>query len=391
MRIGFDGRWYNDSGVGTYVAELLQALACLQSRSTSGQKPFELFVYEDPKNPLPQLPPNPLGPPRAAFARHGMGVTRIPLSSGKYSLAAQLELRKCCQRDRLDIFHSPFYPIPLRASCPVVVTIHDLIPFLFRTENPLKQFIVKCGYRIAAARSSRIIAVSRHTAGDITRILRISQDKITAVHNGLGHDFHPTQTPKEAEYLEKRYGIRPPYVVAASTRNWQTKNLPSALETLRLARKRSKLEFHTVVYGPSNGLTASGGADGWTDLNPIQTGHLPAAELAKVFRNALLFMMPTLYEGFGLAVAEAMACGCAVITSNAGSLPEVAGDGAQLFAPKDISGMAEAATRLLCDAAERKRCQQLALRRAAGFSWSRAAQETLAVYDQAINDEIERR
>ncbi len=374
LRVGFDARWYNDSGVGAYVAELLRAMV-LESRGASGANGLELTVYEDPKNPVPGLPDK---------------VKRVPLMAGKYSPASQLELRHRCGQDRLDLFHSPFYPIPLLAPCPVVVTIHDLIPFLFRTSNPLKQFTVKCGYRIAAHYSSRIIAVSNHTSDDITRILGTSAEKIAAIYNGVGQAFQAVPIHGEAEYLAAKYGIRLPYVLAASTRNWKTKNLASALKALSLARQRFSQEFQTVVYGPPEGLLAAGGAKAWTPLNLIQTGQLSAEELAKLFRNALLFIMPTLYEGFGLAVAEAMACGCAVISSNTSSLPEVAGDGAQLFGPADLAGMAEAVTRLLRNPDERRQWQEKALRKAAQFSWSKAARETAAVYYQAVSERKKR-
>lgn len=374
MRVGFDARWYNDSGVGTYVAELLKALVPLQFDNDSiqaGLNDFELIVYEHAKNPVPGLSKD--------------NVKRIVLSTGKYSPASQIELKRRCRQDRLDVFHSPFYPIPLRACCPVVVTIHDLIPFLFRAGNPLKQFLVKRGYKTAAARASQIIAVSNQTAEDIQKILGTSSQKVSVVHNGVSQEvFHPNQHPNEQDLLAESYGIHPPYVVAASARNWQIKNLISALKALSLARKKCQIEFQTVIYGPPEGLQAVGGADVWKNLKLVQTGPLATAELARLFRHAHAFVMPSLYEGFGLPILEAMACGCAVITSNSSSLPEVAGNGAQVFAAVDIEGMAKAVTNLFCNPTELKLWRERALSRAADFSWNKAAQETIAVYHRAI-------
>src|SRR5258706_16337898 len=118
MRVGFDARWYNDSGVGTYVAELLKAMA-------PQQRDFDLVVYEDPKNPIPGL--------------DGQGVERIPVGAGKYSLLGQSHLAWRCKRDGLDLLHSPFYAVPLAAPCPIVVSLHDVIPFLFRIYRWPKQ------------------------------------------------------------------------------------------------------------------------------------------------------------------------------------------------------------------------------------------------------------
>ena len=370
MRIGFDARWYNGSGIGTYVAELLKAMLSLRSPD------LDLVIYEDPKNRIPGLAED--------VAR------RVELSAGKYSLAAQMELSHCSERDCIDVFHSPFYPIPLRVRCPVVVTLHDLIPFLFRTANPLKQFLIKRGYRIAAARSSEIIAVSHHTEADIKRTLHVPAEKITVVHNAVSDEnFYSKRDPSEIQYLADEYGIRPPYVLAASAHNWQTKNLISALKALSLARRQSKVEFQTVVYGPPDGFQAIGGAEAWKHLDVVQTGHLSAAGLARVFRNANFFIMPALYEGFGLPILEAMASGCAVITSNGGSLPEVAGSGAQCFDPLNVEGMAQAVITLLCNPAELELWQERALARAKDFSWSKAAQETVSVYHRALGHRLQ--
>ncbi len=114
--------------------------------------------------------------------------------------------------------------------------------------------------------------------------------------------------------------------------------------------------------------------------NCVSAGYVPAAELGILFRNAHAFLMPSLYEGFGLPVLEAMSCGCAVITSTGGSLPEIAGNGAQLFAPMDINGMAQAIASLLLNPAELTRWRERARTRAADFSWSKAAEQTVSVY-----------
>lgn len=366
MRVGFDARWYNDSGVGAYVAELLKALAPLQSED------FELVIYESPYNPVPDLPAD--------------GLDRVPVRSGKYSPSSHLEFRSFVRVDHLDVFHTPFYPIPLKLPCPVVVTFHDLIPYLFPVGNFLKRLLIKQGYRIAAAQSWHIITVSQHTAADVQRILRVPPEKITAIHNAASSEhFHPQKSPTEKSQIAERFGIRMPYVLVASAWNWQTKNLTTALQALVAARQQSGSDFQTVVYGPPHGLNAAGGQEQRKELNLVQTGYLPASELAILYRHAQFLLFPSLYEGFGLPVLEAMSCGCAVITSNAGSLQEIAADGAQTFDPHDVNGMARAAAGLLCNPFELAQWRQRALRRAKDFSWSRAAEATLSVYHQAVS------
>jgi glycosyltransferase involved in cell wall biosynthesis len=362
MRVGFDARWYNDSGVGTYVAELLRAMAQLQ-------RDFDLVVYEDPKNPVPGL--------------HDQSLERIPIGTGKYSLCGQIELAWRCKRDGLDLFHSPFYALPLAAPCPLVVSVHDLIPFLFQIYESPKQLLIKAGYKAAAFRSAHIITGSKHTAGDVQRILKVSPEKITDIHYAVSNsNFHCNGNATEVEHLKRRYGIHPPYAVAASARNWRTKNLSTAFRALSLASQEVRNTFQTVVYGPVEGIKALGGRQAWSELDLVSTGYLPIKDLAMLFRHAHLFIFPSLYEGFGLPVLEAMSCGCPVITSNAGSLAEVAGEGAQTFEPCDVAGMAGAIKSCFNNPDGSNRWRERGLRRAEDFSWEKAAEQTIAVYQR---------
>ncbi len=370
MRVGFDARWYNDSGVGIYVAELLRALAPLRD--------CELVVYEDPGNLVPGL--------------DGLPLERVPVVARKYSLSGMLAMGTRCREDRLDVFHSPFYPVPMfgelrKPTCPVVVTIHDLIPFLFSVDAWPKRQLVKAGYRRAARVAAEIITVSQHSAEDVVKILRVPAAKITSIHNAVSPvEFREESSKDEETVLRHKYGLKKPYVVAASAHNWQTKNLKTALLALEEAKKICEREFQTVVYGPPDGLRGAGGETQWRGLDLVCTGHVPARELAILFRHAEAFIFPPLYEGFGLPVLEAMACGCPVVTSNGGSLKEVAGDGAQVCDPMDVRGMAEAMVALLQRKELRERWRAAGLRRVKEFSWNAAAQQTVAVYHRAYQN-----
>jgi glycosyltransferase involved in cell wall biosynthesis len=365
LRVGFDARWYNDSGVGTYVAELLKALAA--------QNDIALAVYENPGNPVPSLDDLP--------------IARMAVRSERYSLSAQWEFRRRAREDKLHLFHSPFFDIPLALNCPVVATIHDLIPFLYRVDSWPKQKVVKTGYRLAAHRARRLISVSQNTARDMQKLLRVPREKITVVYNAATQNcFHPHSEKGEAEWLSAQYGVRAPYIVAASAWNWRLKNLESALRSLRSLDQMAGVTFQTVIYGPPDGLSASGGKDRWPDLDLAYIGPVPHTALAALFRHATAFVMPAVYEGFGLPVLEAMSCGCPVVTSNSSSLGEVAAGGAQLFDPMDCEGMRSALAALLRDPSTRKQWKEKALKRAADFSWDKAARETIGAYQRALAD-----
>jgi glycosyltransferase involved in cell wall biosynthesis len=362
MRVGFDARWYNDSGVGTYVAELVRALA-------RAPRQFELVVYEDPLNRLPGL--------------EGFSVVRIPVRSSRYSFSAQWELRRRAREDHLDLFHSPFYAAPLVLDCPLIVTIHDLIPFLFRLDSWPKQTMVKTGYRLAARRAIHIIADSENTARDVANILNFPAARISTVPLAAGESFQPRSEEGDLDRLRKTYQIQPPYIVLPSARNWRTKNLESGLRALDIARRRAGVDFQVVIYGPRDGIDVISPRC-LAGMSVRQIGYVNSPDLAALLRHAHAFVMTSLYEGFGLPLVEAMACGCAVVSSNAGSLAEVAGAGAQVFAPFDVAGMGEALARFLTASEELAHWRTAALRRAADFEWAKTATKTMSIYYEVL-------
>jgi glycosyltransferase involved in cell wall biosynthesis len=357
MRVGFDARWYNNSGVGTYVAGLLPALA---------RAGCELVVYVDPRKPVPGL--------------DKLQLQTVLMSCGRYSPFASLEFRRRAKQDKLDVFHSPFYLAP-RVECPVVITIHDLIPFLFPIYPWLKQTLVKAGYRTAARRAAHIITDSQQTSNDVQKILGVPAGRITPVHLAAEQKcFHGGGDASELDRMLKKFGLSTPYMVAASAGNWRTKNLESALKAAEMARSQGGIEFCTLVFGSPEGLEELRTKKAVGKLNLRWVGYVEANDLGAIFRHAHAFVMPSLYEGFGLPLVEAMSCGCPVITSDRGSLPEVAEAGAQCFDPFDIQGMAAALAALLRSPDELGRRRANALQRAADFSWDKAAFETISVY-----------
>src|SRR6185437_7177200 len=342
--------------VGAYVAGLARAMSEMQES-------VELVLYENSGNPVP-LPTN--GP-----------AERIPVSAKKYSVAEQIELARRCREDRLDLFHSPFYIVPLLASCPVVVTFHDLMPFLFPIYSVAKRSLVQSGYRMAARKATHIIADSERTAYDIEKILRFERRRVSVVHLAAAECFSTVAAEGEQEFLKQKDGIQLPYMLVAASRNQPTKNVDTAFRVLERVRQ-SGVQFQAVVFGPAEALAPAEGSS----LNIIRTGYVPAAELAMMYRHATAFLLPSLYEGFGLPLVEAMSCGCAVVASDGGALAEIAGNGAQVFNPADISGMANAIADLVCEEGKVRRWREAALRRSLEFSWRKAARETISVYDR---------
>ncbi len=363
MRIGFDARWYGGSGVGNYVLELLQALVPLASDC-------EFVVYENDSNPVPDI--------AAANCR------KVPVQAKRYSIAEQVELSWRCKRDAIDVFHAPFYVAPLLAPCPVVVTIHDVIPFVFHIYGRMKEPLVRAGYRCAVFKATRVLADSQRTADDIVHLLGLSRKKIMVAPLAASNRwFHPNGTDAELARLKTKYGIKQPYIMLNSARHWRTKNLAGALHCLKDCANRGAT-FHAVVAGSPEAIQFAMGEVDVKNLDVLCTGFVPTEDLAALYRHAHAYLLTSRYEGFGLPLLEAMACGCAVVTSNAGSLLEVAGDDVLVFDPDNSTGMGEALARLLGDAGFREAQKSVSLRRAAEFSWKDTASRTLAVYGDAL-------
>jgi glycosyltransferase involved in cell wall biosynthesis len=366
MRVGFDARWYNNSGVGSYIAGLVPALV---------RAGCELVVYVDPSNPVPEL--------------DARSLQIVPVSSGKYSPLASFQFRRLEKQDKLDLFHCPFFAAPL-LECPVIVTIHDLIPFLFPIYFWPKQRLVQTGYRMASRRAAHFIVDSHATAVDVQKILAVAAERISTVHLAANRDiFHSCGLEGEHKRLREKFEISRQYVIVASARNWRTKNLNSALQALEIVRGTAGMEFQTVMYGASKDSKSLVGNLS-RKLNLQNLGYVDVEDLGALFRHAQVFVMPSLYEGFGLPLVEAMSCGCPVITSDRGSLPEIAGTGAQCFDALDIHGMAAAVLELLRSPDELERRRADALRRATDFSWDKAALQTISVYHH-VNQSVSAR
>jgi glycosyltransferase involved in cell wall biosynthesis len=358
IRIGFDARWFNTSGVGTYVGNLLDCFGNLPDND------FEILAYEHADNPVP--------------VENGRIRKRL-LTAAKYSIAEQAELAYRCSADKIDLFHAPFYIVPMLARCPVVTTFHDLMAFLFPLYGRMHLEAVRAGYRLAARKAARIITISDRTSDDVRTILGVPQGKIRRIYNAYSKSvYHEHADANERDYLKERYGITGEYVLTLSASNWRTKNLATAIRALSLAEARSAVAFQSVIAGPPEGYEATKSAGELR--NAVVTGFVAKEDLPKLYRHASAFLSVSLYEGFGAPLMEAMGCGCPAIVSTGGSLPEVAGSAAAVFACDDAEGMADEVARLLADRDYRERRRAEGIARAAEFSYTKSARETLQLY-----------
>jgi len=266
-----------------------------------------------------------------------------------------------------------------------VTTIHDLNYKLVRgTHFGVLGVGMSLLVPAAVRRSRRIIAISESTRADLVRHLRVPAERIDVVPQGVTRPADGTPTPPHALGLRLELGDRP--VVLSPSARRPHKNLMRLLEALaQIPRERRPVlvapGYPTSYEAELQARTAALGLTG----DVVWPPWLDAADLEGLYALATLVVFPSLYEGFGLPVLEAMARGVPVACSDRSSLPEVAGDAALLFDPEDTGAIQRAIERLLGDAAERERLSRAGRKRAAGFTWERTAELTAAAYERALS------
>jgi len=323
---------------------------------------------------VPPTPPAEL----AALAADGVGrVSLAPMRSRLRSPADQWALPRALARLRPDVYHAPYYAVPTIIPVPMVLTVYDLIPQLFPQywPNPILRGAIDLWTRYAIRRADRVIAISESTASDLARLVPSAAGKTRVALLGV--------TPRPHATSMKRDDAGEPYLLYVGS-NKPHKNLPRLVAAF--ARLAPEIAGRLVIAGAwDNDYPQARDEVHQRGLDARVTfEHRPSDQrLDELFANATAFVFPSLYEGFGLPVLEAMAAGLPVATSARGSLGEVAGDAALLFDPTSDEEMAAALSRLLCDEALRARLSAAGRARAALFPWSRTARDTLEIYREA--------
>ncbi len=330
---------------------------------------------------------------RSAFKQNGMvplwGAARAP---GLLTLG-QVEIAWIAKRCDLALIHDPTGLIPLAASSARrVATIHDLIPYV-HPENSTKMdwMIYHFWLPFVVKNLDGIITVSSHSKADIVRCLRVNPDRVTVIPEGVDWRYRPIE-PWEVQRVLERHAISFPYIlfVSAVEPRKKRKNLPRLLEAFARFLKWSKRWRLVIVGNRRKSYPPVEETLERLELKPHVhfTGFVPEEDLPALYNGASLFIYPSLYEGFGLPILEAMACGTPAVTSNTSSLPEVAGEAAILVDPYDSEAMLEAMQKVLSDPGLAAELRSKGLTRAQGFRWERTARETISVYESLLDQRM---
>ncbi len=368
MRIGIDATALPGQlfGAGNYIVNLVQALSRVDTRND-----YVVFA-------------------KSPHAEHFASLNRVDLV--RVSLPFRVQriiweqtlLPLLAHKSRLDVLHTPHYTISLAASCASVVTFHDMTFFLYpNVHQAYKRLFFRTLMPIAARRATALIAISESTCQDMTRVLAVPPAKISVIPYGIAPDFRPVPASMSAD-ARRRFGLPNPCIVYVGNLE-PRKNLVALLQAF--ARLVERGLPHSLVLV---------GSRGWHDDDIFSTsrslrladrvlflGYVPQAELPAIYGAADAFIYPSLYEGFGLPLLEAMACGVPVVTSNVSSMPEVVADAGILVDPHSVDALADGLQRVVTDRSLHDELSRKGLERAKLFTWDRTARETLAVYERA--------
>jgi glycosyltransferase involved in cell wall biosynthesis len=295
----------------------------------------------------------------------------------------QVLLPRRAERTGVDIVHSLAGTAPAWGAFKRVVTIHDVIYKLHPEAHGWRTLALRVLIPLAARRSDRVVVPSESTQRDLERLLHVPPEKVDVVPNGIGAT--PVENWPSAEEVRQRHDLGTgPFLLTVSLKR-PNKNLTRLLDALALIpsvrRPLLALAGHTTPYERTLQKHAERiGVAPQTRFLP----WIPAEELEGLYRAATAFVFPSLYEGFGLPVLEAMSRGVPVSCSNRGALAEVADAAALTFDPEDARAIATAIETLISDEDERTRLARAGLENAARFSWAETARKTLASYESVL-------
>jgi glycosyltransferase involved in cell wall biosynthesis len=361
MNIVIDGRTATPHfpGIGRYVTNLVRSMA-------GAETDMSVSLIQDPSAASPDP-----------------ALTSIPCALSPFSLRQQWVVPGLLKKNRAALYHSPYYLMPYHLPVPTVLTCYDVIPLIFFPQyfTSWQKVIYRIANKLAFRAASKVIAISETTRRDAIRFFGIEPDRIRAIP--LGVDSRFTASPGPAiEAARNKYGLPDQYVLYVGT-NKPHKNLVRLVEAWGIFHRETTSRHALVIagywdkrYPEARQLAERADLSG----SVFFAGPVDEADLPALYSGATLFVFPSLYEGFGLPVLEAMACGTPVACGRTDALIEVAGDAASLFDPVDSMAMADCLADLLSDPDKLQRLGEAGIKRAAGFSWERTAAATWEVY-----------
>jgi glycosyltransferase involved in cell wall biosynthesis len=376
MKIGIStfGGDGGKSGISQYIIKLLQQFAVMDRDQL-----MEVIVYGDEESIF--VPPAGGLKPLCYD-----GSWRRPIVNIAWH---QVLLPRLCSRRDYDVLFLPAgnRRLPLSVPCPTVGTVHDFSSIHVEGKyDPGRVFYIKQVLPFLIRRLSHVITVSESSRKDIIEFAAVPEDRITMIPNAVDHGvYFPRDRGECGDRVAQRYGIRLPYILYLSRIEHPGKNHVRLIEAFELLKAREDIP-HQLVLAGSDWTRAEAvheaAAESRFSRDILFTGFVAGADIPLLYCGAELFVFPSLYEGFGMPILEAMACGTPMACSNLSSMPEVAGDAGVLFDPYQEEDIARAMGSLLTDRELRDTLVQRGIERSSQFTWAATAQKTVQVLEQ---------
>ena len=380
MRICFDARVIIDklTGLGNYTYNLVKHLLMLDSeneyivlinRSLTDQHPIKHLEQKNLKKRFVQ----------------------IPEVTPQQQVMVPFELWK----QKPDVYHYPNFDLPVFQPYNSIFTVHDLTYLkhrdLYMNGRWIKNFYTKAIMSLAAKKSKKIISVSSSTKNDLLEILKVPEHKVDVIHEGLDESyFNGNLSNNKSNFFNKNFGLNDgdEYFLFIGERR-PHKNLVRLIEAFSIFKQRAPDKIKLVIGGKKYASYDEPERKAH-ELNftneVIFLGYIPEDDLQLLYKNARCFIFISIYEGFGIPILEAMACGIPIITSNISSMPEVAGEAALTVNPYNVAEIAEAIHRITYDSNMSQRLVDTGLKRVKRFSWDSAAEKTLELYEGILRN-----
>ncbi|MFA7685483.1 MAG: glycosyltransferase family 1 protein [Candidatus Gracilibacteria bacterium] len=367
MRIGIDCRMFGlkFTGIGRCAYELVQHLIATNEKL---ETPNEIILFFN-KNEYHEFPET-------------KNVKKILVNAQHYSLKEQTKFAWMLYKEKLDVVHFPHFNVPLFYRKKYTVTIHDLTLSLF-PGNKMTKWYQRFAYHVVIRNvvktAKKIIAVSENTKKDIMEMLHVPEQKIKVIYNGVSSEFEMIEDVSKFKHTLAKYKISKEFLLYTGV--WRShKNLSRLVHAFSLVKHKYHLDLQLVITGkhdPHYPEVRHAAKMLSLENDIIFTGAVDEKELVHLYNAALFYILPSLYEGFGLPVLESMKCGTPVIASNISSIPEICGEGnAVLFDPYNIDDIAKKIDTLYKDPKLQAELIDKGLRRAKEFSWEKMTAET---------------
>ena len=369
MKIGVDGRGFYEkrTGMEQYAFNLYKAISIID-------KSNEYFIYFKHNGKI-------LSPTQNKNFRNIIIPAPLKFIT---PLWEQVLLPRQLKNDTIQVYHSPYSIIPLFGDFKKVITVHDLTPFIYpEYQKKITNLYLRYWYRKSILSSDIIISVSENTKKDIIKLFNISSSKIRTIYESASEEFCKIEDENLKDRIRKKYQLPDKFILFVGTLE-PRKNITRLLKAFDRLKTKKNILHYLVLAGHKGWLYE----EIFKTYNKLKNrrfvlfiDYVNHNDLPIIYNLSDIFLYPSLYEGFGLPLLEAMACGSPVISSNTSSIPEVVGDAGILVNPKSIDEVSNAIYEVIMDKALRESLIEKGYKQVQKFSWEKTSRETLEVFN----------